>query len=145
MAGLRSHLPDDLNAKADIASMAHGLEVRSPLLDHELAELAASMPADLKMRNGESKYILKKIAAKHVPRECIYRRKHGFTVPLKHWFRGGLDDFARGVLLDAKFLSRGFSRPGVEGLIADHGSKRADNADKLWALLMLALWFDEWF
>src|SRR5262249_47345788 len=80
-ADIKTMLPNDLLAKVDIASMAHSLEVRSPFLDHELLELTASMPARLKLKGKEKKYLLKKIAEDFLPSECIYRPKRGFSVP----------------------------------------------------------------
>lgn len=140
-----SYLPDDLLVKVDIASMAHSLEIRSPFLDHELLELTAKMPSSLKLRGYDKKYLLKKIAEKYLPKECIYRPKQGFGVPLEHWFRGELENYLREKLLAKKFLNYGFKKQGVEKLINDHTSHKQNYANHLWALLMLQEWLQMWF
>lgn len=136
------YLPDDLLVKVDIATMASSLEARSPLLDHRLMEYAASLPVDLKVRAGETKYLLKKVAERLIPREVIYRPKMGFAVPVNEWFRGELAGYVRDVLLDDAAMDRGlFTRAGVEGLLQEHSSGRADHGYRIYALLMLELWF----
>ncbi len=140
-----SYLPGNLLVKVDIASMAHSLEIRSPFLDHELMELAASMPSEYKLRGRTSKYLLKEIAYDHIPRECIDREKQGFGVPLSAWFRGSLEEFLRDSLLDDTLSSYGFENEGVEAMIDAHVEEKEDNARKLWALLMLRQWFKTWF
>ncbi|HEX6126759.1 MAG TPA: asparagine synthase (glutamine-hydrolyzing), partial [Pyrinomonadaceae bacterium] len=90
-----TYLPNDLLVKVDIASMANSLEARSPFLDHKVIEFAASLPEDLKMQRFETKSLLKKVAARLVPRDVIYRRKMGFGVPIAKWFRGEMKDFLR--------------------------------------------------
>ena len=142
---INSYLPDDLLVKVDIASMAHGLETRSPFLDYELLELTAKMPINLKIRGHNKKYLLKKIAEKYLPKECIYRPKQGFGVPLEHWFRGELENYLREKLLAKKFLNYGFKKQGVEKLINDHTSHKQNYANHLWALLMLQEWLQMWF
>src|SRR5882724_6073716 len=99
-----TYLPNDLLVKVDIASMANSLEARSPFLDHKVIEFAASLPESLKMRRFETKSLLKKVAARLVPKEVVYRRKMGFGVPVGNWFRGEMKDFVRGVLLSEKSL-----------------------------------------
>ena len=108
-----TYLPNDLLVKVDIASMANSLEARSPFLDHKVIEFAASLPESLKMRSAETKSLLKKVAARLVPREAIYRRKMGFGVPVGSWFRTNMKDFVRSVLLSEKSLSRGIIKPEV--------------------------------
>ncbi len=142
MVDQHTYLPDDLLVKVDIASMANSLEARSPLLDHEVIEFAAKLPENLKMRGITSKYLLKKIAARLVPREAIYRRKMGFGVPLPHWFRGSLKDFLREVLLSEKSLKRGIVKPQIiTKIVEQHINGERDFAAQLWTLLMLELWF----
>ena len=98
-----AHLPpDDLIVKMDIATMAHALEARSPLLDHELMEFAASLPADLKLRGGEKKWILREALRGWLPDDILDRPKQGFSVPLGDWLRGDLRELARDVLLDPR-------------------------------------------
>jgi asparagine synthase (glutamine-hydrolysing) len=143
---IKTYLPDDLLVKVDIASMAHSVEVRSPLLDHEFMEMTAKIPSDLKLKGKNKKYILKQLAYDLLPRECIDRPKQGFGVPLEHWFRGNLYDYLQTNLLDEKFIGLGwFKRPGIQKLIDDHKSRKQNNANQLWALLMLRTWYQTWF
>ncbi len=144
-ADINSYLPDDLLVKVDIASMTHSLEIRSPFLDHEFLELTAKMPSDLKLRGQNKKYLLKKIAYRYLPKECIEKPKQGFGVPLEHWFRGDLKEYLVENLLNKNFLDFGFKREGIEKLIFDHKSFRQNYANHLWALLMLSQWFKIWF
>ncbi len=138
------YLPDDLLTKIDIATMAYSLEARSPLLDHELMELAASLPADLKAARGSRKRILRSAVRGWVPDEVLQAPKQGFEVPVAQWFRGELRDYVHDVLLDPASVSRGWCRPQwVQGLLADHCSGRADHGRGIWALLMLELWYRE--
>src|SRR4029079_18978104 len=85
-----TYLPNDLLVKVDIATMAISLEARSPFLDHEVIEFAASLPVNLKLRGLTTKYLLKKVLGKLLPQENLTRRKMGFGVPIAHWFRGSL-------------------------------------------------------
>jgi len=137
-----TYLPNDLLVKVDIASMANSLEARSPFLDHNLIEFAASLPESMKMRGLETKSLLKKVAARLVPKEVIYRRKMGFGVPVGRWFRGEMKDFVRGVLLSEKSLKRGMMRSEIlERYVNEHTNGERDHAFQLWTLLMLELWF----
>ena len=137
-----TYLPNDLLVKVDIASMANSLEARSPFLDHNLIEFAASLPESMKMSRFETKSLLKKVAARLVPREVVYRKKMGFGVPVGKWFRGEMKDFVRGVLLSEKSLKRGIVRPEmIERYVEEHTGGRRDHAFQIWTLLMLELWF----
>jgi len=145
LADLVTYLPGDLMTKVDVASMAHGLECRQPFLDHRVVELAARMPLKLKFRRGRGKRILLETFGDLLPRSIRRRRKMGFGVPLDHWFRNELKDFAREVLLDRRALARGYFRAqAVRGLLDDHQSGRFDHSIRLWALLVLELWQREW-
>ncbi len=138
---LRSYLPDDLLIKADRMSMAASLEARSPFLDHVLVEWAATMPASLKLRGGVSKYILKRAFEGKLPREIIYRRKHGFGVPIGKWFRTTLREYLTDTLLSARAKERGLLRAeAVERLVSEHLSGERDHGHVLWTLLMLEAW-----
>ena len=144
VADLLTYLPGDLLAKVDQASMAHSLECRSPFLDHRVVELALSLPLDhkLRLRGGRSKVVLKTACADLIPPSILTRPKMGFGVPLDRWFRGPLGAELRDVLLDPRTAARGLFRPGaVAALLDDHLAGRRDHAYRLWALLMLELWF----
>lgn len=139
-----TYLPNDLLVKVDIATMANSLEARSPLLDHHIIEFAASLPKNLKVRGKETKYLLKKIAAKLVPKEVIYRRKMGFGVPIGNWLRGEMKDFMQENLLSDRFAKRGlFQQNKVKEIIRHHVEQKNDNSTPIWTLLMLELWFQK--
>ncbi len=138
-------LPDDLLAKVDIASMAASLEARSPLLDHKMIELSDQIPFNLKVKKGESKYILKKALEKVVPKENLYRPKMGFGVPLHIWFSGKLRGYATSVLLSKKAkIKEIIKEDEIETMLKSH-SETSDFGPKLWALLSLELWMKEYF
>lgn len=138
---VRLYLPDDLLVKMDIASMAHSLELRSPLLDHKVVEFAATLPASLKFRRLSQKYLLKRLMRGVLPAPVIRRRKAGFGVPIDHWFRHELLDMAGDLLLDRTARARGYFRPdAVRRLLDDHAGGRADHHLQLWSLLVLELW-----
>ncbi|OQA38185.1 MAG: Asparagine synthetase (glutamine-hydrolyzing) 1 [Parcubacteria group bacterium ADurb.Bin316] len=143
--GIKSHLPDDLLVKTDIASMAHGLELRSPFLDKEFMELTAQMPSGLKMRGDNKKYLLKKIAAQYLPAKAVSQTKKYFDVPLDCWFRGDLKKYIEDNIASPKFLDYGFNKNFILLLIREHASHRKNHDNKLWSLLMLRLWFKQWF
>ena len=138
-----TYLPNDLLVKMDIASMTVSLEARSPFLDHQLMEFAASLPEKLKLRRLTTKYLLKRVLKKLVPAENLNRSKMGFGVPIGHWFRGAMQPFLRETLLSEKALARGLFQPErVRQLIDSHVSVKADHSHRLWTLLMLELWFE---
>jgi len=135
------YLPGDLLPKIDISTMAYALEARSPLLDHELLELAASIPAAHKARGAQRKIALRGALRGWVPDEILDGRKQGFELPVARWLRGELAPFAREVLLDRASTERGWLRPeGVEAMLDEHAGGGADHGRKLWALLTLELW-----
>jgi asparagine synthase (glutamine-hydrolysing) len=139
---VNTYLPSDLLVKMDIATMAHSLEVRSPLLDHEFVELSAALPAKLKRRGRASKIALKDALRPWIPDHILDRPKMGFSVPLAEWFRGRLRELPGEILLDRRSLERGMFHEGaIRGLIDDHLADRIDNSRKLWSLLQLELWF----
>ena len=136
-----TYLPGDLLPKSDIASMAHSLELRSPLLDHRVVELGLSLPPSLKFRGRVGKIALRRAFAAELPPPVAGRGKTGLAVPLAQWFRGELRPLARELLLDGEARSRRWFRPGaVERLLDEHSSERADHGHRLWALVMLELW-----
>lgn len=141
-----SYLPNDLMVKVDIAAMANSLEGRSPLLDHELLELSAQIPSSLKIKDGEKKYIFKKALEPILPHEILYRPKMGFGVPLVHWFRKELKDYAYDTLLNGQGVKRGwFDRKAVQRLLDDHTQTQRDYSNHIWALIMLEQWLNTWF
>jgi asparagine synthase (glutamine-hydrolysing) len=143
MTDQHTYLPNDLLVKVDIATMAVSLEARSPLLDHKIIEFAASLPDSIKLRGTETKSLLKKVAARLVPREVVYRRKMGFGVPIANWLRGEMKEFVREVLLSEKARKRGlFKTETVSRLISEHIDGSRDFSAQLWTLLMLELWFE---
>jgi asparagine synthase (glutamine-hydrolysing) len=138
---VQTYLPGDLLLKADLASMAHSLELRSPFLDWEVLELGVSLPQELKTKGRRGKEALRRAFADDLPEEVAERGKTGFGVPLADWFRDGLRELAGDVLLDSRARSRGQLRArAVERLLRDHVDGRADHAHGLWCLLMLELW-----
>ena len=136
------NLPGAMLPKVDRMSMAASLEVRCPLLDRDLAELAASIPNSWKMRGGQGKYILLKALGDTLPPELLTREKMGFGVPLDHWFRGALREMLHDHLTGSRFLERGIvSPPFVRHILEEHRSERRNHADWLWSLLMLEMWY----
>jgi asparagine synthase (glutamine-hydrolysing) len=136
-----TYLPDDLLVKVDIASMAHGLEARSPLLDHRVMELAASLPSSFKLRGLEKKWILKRVARGLVPERVLTRPKMGFGVPIDVWLKRELREMVEDVLFSRAARSRGyFDAAVVRRLVDDHVGGRRDRHFQIWNLLMLELW-----
>ncbi len=143
---VNSYLPGDLLTKMDIATMAYSLEGRSPLLDHELMEFAASLPAEMKAARGQRKRILRAALRGWIPDEILDAPKRGFELPTAQWFRGELRGFAREVLLDPRSTSRGwFREPEVRRLLDEHVAGTHDHNRRLWTLLMLELWHADTF
>jgi asparagine synthase (glutamine-hydrolysing) len=137
---LITYLPGDLLLKADIASMAHSLELRSPFLDHEVVELGLALPDHLKTRGREGKVALRRAFADDLPPDVARRGKTGFGVPLGRWFREDLRELAHDVLA----TDRGWFRAGtVTRLLDEHETGRVDHGHRLWCLLMLELWVRE--
>ncbi len=136
-----TYLPGDLLTKIDVATMAYSLEGRSPLLDHEVMELAASLPAELKASRGRRKRILRSALRGSVPDEVLDGPKQGFELPVSRWLRGELQGYAREILLDEATIARGWCRePEVRRLLDEHATGTRDNGRGIWALLVLELW-----
>jgi asparagine synthase (glutamine-hydrolysing) len=135
------YLPDCLLVKVDIATMAHGLEGRSPMLDHEFMEFAASLPADLKLRGADTKYLLKKAARRLLPESNVSREKKGFSVPMEAWLRKELRELTADLLLDGRLERRGyFNQTIVQQLVEQHWNGTGRWHNQLWSLLMLESW-----
>lgn len=137
---IQTYLPEDLLVKVDRASMANSLEVRAPLLDHELLEFAARLPVAVRNPRGRLKGLLK-AAFPELPRRIVDRRKTGFGVPVATWFRGGLGDAYREAVLAPDSRARGWFDPAVvRDLIEEHQRGTADHATALWTVLMFEHW-----
>jgi asparagine synthase (glutamine-hydrolysing) len=142
---VKSYLCDNILTKVDRMSMGVSLEARVPYLDRELVELAFRVPAALKVAKGQTKVLLKAIAARHVPRHCVYRPKEGFSVPIKNWlateFRGLLD----GLLSRERMASGGvFAWPTIERLKREHLGGVANHSHVLWSLMVFEAWRERW-
>jgi asparagine synthase (glutamine-hydrolysing) len=139
---IKTYLPDDILAKVDRASMANSLEVRCPLLDHRVMELAASIPSGLKLRGKTGKYLLKRALENHLPKDIVHRRKMGFAIPLSDWFRNGINDFSRTYILERR--DNYLSDPFVAKIWSQHQSGYRDRSTQLWNILMFRLWMDQY-
>ena len=138
---VHNYLPDDLLVKVDIATMAHGLEGRSPFLDHHVMEFAASLPSRFKLKGAVKKHILKKAVTSLLPAEIIDRPKMGFGVPLETWFRNELKEMAFDTLLSRRMREREyFHEAFIRRLLDEHTSGARAWHYQLWNLLMLELW-----
>jgi asparagine synthase (glutamine-hydrolysing) len=138
---VQTYLTDDLLAKMDIATMASSLEARSPFLDHELMEFAASLPPSQKVRGVQKKVVLREALRGWVPDAILDAPKRGFRLPIAEWFRGELRDFAHDVLLGPVARQRGYFREGyVRDLVERHVAGTEDHSQGIWTLMMFELW-----
>lgn len=145
LADLITYLPCDLMTKVDIASMAHGLECRAPMLDYRLVELAASLPSKLKFRLGRGKRLLRRAFDKLLPRQIWTRPKMGFGVPLAVWFRHELRSLTQTRLLGNDARLHQFFRPeAIEQMVDQHLSGVTNHSYRLWNLLVLESWLRRW-
>ncbi|MDI9636393.1 asparagine synthase (glutamine-hydrolyzing) [Geitlerinema splendidum] len=139
---LMALLPDDFLTKMDVATMAHGLEARSPLLDMRVVALSSKIPSSLKLKQWHTKRLLKRLAENYLPRDLIYRRKQGFSLPTSDWLRSDLGALLHPILLSQTARQRGYFRPeAIAHFINEHQQGIADRGQSLWALLILELWF----
>ena len=135
-------LSGDMLVKVDRMSMLASLEVRSPMLDHELADVAATVPHEWKIRNGQGKHILIRALGDRLPPQLLNRPKMGFALPLAQWLRGPLREMLWDHLTGPRFAARGIASPNfVRHMLEEHQSGRRDNRTWLWALLVLEMWF----
>lgn len=140
----RNYLPDCLMVKMDVASMANGLEVRAPLLDHALIDFAASVPGYLKRQGALGKILLRDVAEDLLPPEIRNRPKTGFDMPVAAWLRSDLRGVLDEYLLDETSKRRGlFNQAAIAHIVAQHSEGKRDWSNRLWALLMLEIWFRE--
>ncbi|MDQ2670512.1 MAG: asparagine synthase C-terminal domain-containing protein, partial [Gemmatimonadota bacterium] len=142
---LRSYLSDNCLVKVDRMSMACSLEARVPFLDPDVVALAFRVPAALKVAGGATKVLLKQVAARHVPREAVYRGKQGFSMPMKHWLGSEFRPLVDDLLSPARIAAGGVIRVAtVERLKAEHFAGRANHSHLLWGLLVFQDWRARW-
>jgi len=131
--------------KVDRMSMAHGLEVRVPLLDHRLLEWVLRLPVDLRFHHGRGKYLLRQVAARYLPPEILEFRKQGFTIPVGRWLRGDLGNMAEAIFASPEFAGRGIIRPErAMDLLEMHRSGHFELGHRIWSLVVLEQWFRVW-
>jgi asparagine synthase (glutamine-hydrolysing) len=136
-----TRLPEHSLMLTDRMTMAHGLEARSPFLDHELVEFLARFPSNIKVQNGRPKYLLRKLAAQYLPQSIVQREKQGFMFPIAYWFRTELYPFLEKTLTNSYFVREGwFSRDTVRRMLQEHRNKQFDHHVRLWMLLNLEIW-----
>jgi asparagine synthase (glutamine-hydrolysing) len=139
---VKTYLVDDIMTKVDKMSMAVSLESREPLLDHKLLEFAATVPTALKLKNGRSKYLLRRLLERRIPKSIVDRPKHGFEAPTGEWLRGPLAPMVGDLLLDGRLRCRGvFDQREIARLWHEHRDRVSDHRHRLWGLVMLELWF----
>jgi asparagine synthase (glutamine-hydrolysing) len=140
-----TYLPGDILTKVDRASMMVSLEARAPLLDHVLAEFAATIPFELRMKGMTTKYILKKVAERLMPADLVHRPKMGFAVPVAYWLKKEWAERSDDLVRGPRALERGTLRPGfLDRIMDEHRAGRRDNSAMIWRLMILELWYREW-
>src|SRR5262249_41781387 len=141
---IKTTLVSEMLTKVERMTMAHGLEARVPFLDHHLVEWAFTIPGRYKLDGNEGKLLVKKAMEDRLPRELLYRPKQGFNVPLKLWMRTELRDYVQDNFASARFRARGLYRPkAVDALLELHFAGAADGSNKIFAMLMLELWHQQ--
>jgi asparagine synthase (glutamine-hydrolysing) len=138
------YLPDDILQKVDRASMAVSLEVRPPLLDYRIVEFCWRLPNRFKIRNGESKWLLRRVLEKYVPRPMFDRPKMGFSIPIADWLRGPLREWSADLLAPAKFGGGLLNADEAARLHRDFLADRGVSAHAIWTLLMFEAWRRRW-
>lgn len=140
---LESPLAEGLLTKADRSSMSYALELRAPFLDEAVLEFARALPVSERVRGFQTKVFLKRYAARYLPREIVYRRKRGLSVPIGRWLRGPLYEWAEAALSRPHLEQAGLRPAAVLELFSDHCQRKVDHARALWTLLVLSEWL-EW-
>jgi asparagine synthase (glutamine-hydrolysing) len=144
-ADVATILPDDFLVKVDRASMAHGLEVRPPLLDHELLELAGRIPSELKVHKGTTKWIFKEAFRERLPSGIVQRKKHGFEMPVDSWLRGPLRDMVEATVFNPNSRARDLiDQTAARKIYQAHLAGTSRQGQVLWSLLILARWADRY-
>lgn len=141
----KHRLPELLLMRVDKVSMATSIEARVPFLDHRMVEYSMQIPTQLKIKNGEPKYILKKAVEGIIPNNIIYRKKQGFAAPVSEWLKNEWYGFLETKLMNSHFVQSGlFNKDFISGMLSDHRTGRRDEGQNLWNLLNLALWHEQW-
>lgn len=139
---LMVRVPEYSSIKIDRITMMHGLEARSPFLDHKLVEFAATIPPRFKLKNGQRKYLLKKVALEYLPKNIINLPKQGFASPVNSWLRGELRGMAHDLLSNSQLIKENlFQKPYIDKLLQEHASKKINNGNKIWSLVNLEIWY----
>ena len=145
-ADSQAWLADNLLERGDRMSMAASLELRPPFLDRAMVELAFALPSRVKVRRGETKWVVKQVAQRHLPDEIVRRRKAGFQVPLDAWFRGGLEEMAWDLLTAPQsFVSQVLDREAVFGVLDRHRRRQSNEDVRIWTLVCLEVWHGVFF
>ncbi len=143
-SSLKTRLLNDYLVKVDRSSMMNSLEVRSPFLDRELVDFCLSIPLDIMFKGGNTKYILKKLASKHIGHGIFERPKKGFTIPLRQWLNQGFAPLVDDYLLSGALSHRGyFNQSFIKKLVLEHRSNSHDHSHRIWSLLCLEIWFQK--
>jgi len=136
---------DDILVKVDRMSMAASLETRVPFLDHHIVEFLFQIPGRLKLKGMSSKWLLKKTMERLLPKENIYRKKEGFSIPIKHWLRTELKEMMLDYLQESRIKKEGlFNAKEVNQLVDSHLKKKSNNSHQIWALLVFEIWKDNY-
>ena len=142
---LKSYLPDDILVKVDRATMGVSLEGRDPFLDHKIVEWSSQLPVEFKYKEGKTKYILRKILYKYLPKELVDRKKQGFGAPIQEWFRKDLKNLYREYLSESSVKRFGiFNAKEVQKLLKGYWERKGINPKKVWLLFVFQQWAEKW-